>query len=614
MTTKEIFLDSLKTSKEEWQSLINTISNYNGIFKKWKIIILIKNNNIRFFIETKCSLPPIVNNLNKFQFKDSKKIKRIRSNLKIFNLISKSKNIIDLINYYEIKNKGNLKRIELEFIKIYTDKVISKVSIYTKYENIIKKEILPLVVPSNLLEVNFSDNKRYYIKKAPKYLEINKILHLLKTDNNKALLKVDTFPFIQGDFYLNQNNYNFDKHSIIVGSSGCGKSKLISLIISNIIKDSNQKNKYKFVVIDPHASLENDIGGLGKVIDFKTDLDSIDLFINSSEDTTSTAELLLDLLKSLISDQYNSKLERVLRHSIHLLLINKSFNFRNLRKLILDIEYREELINNNEELLPISVIDFFRTDFNDLKTKYYTEAISPVIAFIDEMEMLPVFNTEKSFKNLKDTIQENHLTLISLDRTKLGDKVTKTISGLIMQQLFMVMERKEIKEKIIFIIDEVPVIENKILSRYLSESRKYNLSLFLITQYFNQISEDLKNSIFANVSNYYIFRVSKLDAGILVDNFNMKLASDDTRENKMKLLTELNNRELIARIENNDILLPAFKGKTTDFKEIPRVIKKSIINEVKKEISQNKYINFNTTSNIKLSDILIKNSTKKGIE
>lgn len=614
MTTKEIFLDSLKTSKEEWQSLINTISNYNGIFKKWKIIILIKNNNIRFFIETKCSLPPIVNNLNKFQFKDSKKIKKIRSNLKILNLTSKSKNIIDLINYYEIKNKGNLKRIELEFIKIFTDKVISKVSIYTKKENIIKKEILPLVVPSYILEGNFSDNKRYYIKKAPKYLEINKILHLLKTDNNKALLKVDTFPFIQGDFYLNQNNYNFDKHSIIVGSSGCGKSKLISLIISNIIKDSNQKNKYKFVVIDPHASLENDIGGLGKVIDFKTDLDSIDLFINSSEDTTSTAELLLDLLKSLISDQYNSKLERVLRHSIHLLLISKSFNFRNLRKLILDIEYREELINNNEKLLPISVIDFFRTDFNDLKTKYYTEAISPVIAFIDEMEMLPVFNTEKSLKNLKETIQENYLTLISLDRTKLGDKVTKTISGLIMQQLFLVMERKEIKEKIIFIIDEVPVIENKILSRYLSESRKYNLSLFLITQYFNQISEDLKNSIFANVSNYYIFRVSKLDAGILVDNFNMKLASDDTRENKMKLLTELNNRELIARIENNDILLPAFKGKTIDFKEIPRVIKKSIINEVKKEVSQNKYINFKTTSNIKLSDILIKNSTKKGIE
>ena len=47
--------------------------------------------------------------------------------------------------------------------------------------------------------------------------------------------------------------------------------------------------------------------------------------------------------------------------------------------------------------------------------------------------------------------------------------------------------------------------------------------------------DELKNSIFANVSNYYIFRVSKLDANVLVDNFNMKIPLDDTRERKIKL-------------------------------------------------------------------------------
>ena len=39
-----------------------------------------------------------------------------------------------------------------------------------------------------------------------------------------------------------------------------------------------------------------------------------------------------------------TKLERVLRHSIHLLLADESFNFRNLRRLILDFEYRNDLI------------------------------------------------------------------------------------------------------------------------------------------------------------------------------------------------------------------------------------------------------------------------------
>ena len=418
---------------------------------------------------------------------------------------------------------------------------------------------------------------------------------------------------MQGNFYLNQNSYNFDKHSIVLGSSGCGKSKFISLLINNIYKNNNLNQKYKIVVIDPHASLENDIGGIGKVIDFKNTLDSIDLFINNNDDVISSTELLLELLKSLIADQYNSKLERVLRHSIHILLTNESFNFNNLRKLLLDLEYRNSLIKKLKYQLPISVIDFFLSDFNDLKTKSYEQSISPIIAFIDEMEMIPVFNEQETKKNLKSTIYDNFLTLFSLDRTKLGDKVTKTISGLVMQQLLTIIQKCEISEHIIFIVDEVAVIENPILSRFLSEARKYNLSLILAGQYFNQISENLKNSIFANVVNYYIFRVSKLDANVLVDNFNIKIPLDDTRERKVKILTELNNRECIVRIDSSGILLPAFKATTLNYNSIPRIknniqTKTTNSNNLPKE--KNK---FKIGNSVNLKDILISNSSSRKV-
>ena len=206
--------------------------------------------------------------------------------------------------------------------------------------------------------------------------------------------------------------------------------------------------------------------------------------------------------------------------------------------------------------------------------------------------------------------------MFSLDRTKLGDKVTKTISGLVMQQLLTIIGRREINEHIIFIVDEVAVVENPILSRFLSEARKYNLSLVLAGQYFSQISESLKESIFANVVNYYIFRVSKLDANILVDNFNMKIPLDDTRDRKIKLLTELNNRECIVRLDSNGILLPAFKGVTLNYTSIPR-IKRTIINNNKinnpNNLNKSK-TNFSLNSNVSLKDILISNSTnKKGV-
>ena len=612
--TFEIYLTKKFVSKEEWLELIRTISNYNGILRSWKIIITNDKNQIRYFVKTSCSLPPTINNLNSFILRPTQDIESPNYNYKSISLPKVESSIIDLINYSEIRNKGKLEYLEINFLKFYENKIKTKIYYYLSKNGTVKKCKVALPVPTNVLSVDFEGNKRYSYKKSPKYLEINKILHLLNTDYNNAILAVDTFPYLQGNFYLNQNSFSFDKHSIIFGSSGCGKSKFISLMINNINKSEFLKRKYKFVVIDPHAALENDIGGIGRVIDFKSTMDSIDLFINNNDDIVASTELLLDLFKSLIADQYNSKLERVLRHSIHLLLFNKSFNFNNLRKLILDLEYRTEIIKELKDDLPVSVLDFFLSDFNDIKTRSYGEAISPIIGFIDEMEMIPVFNQEQNNENLKNTIHDNFLTLFSLDRTKLGDKVTKTIAGLLMQQLLTIIQKHEIDEHIIFIIDEVAVVENPILSRYLSEARKYNLSLILAGQYFNQISDELRTSIFANVVNYFIFRVSKLDANILVDNFNMKIPLEDTKDAKTKLLTELNNRELIVRIDSNGILLPAFKCSTLDYTSIPRI--KSTTVESKSNNANN--INnpktvFSINTNVSLKDILISNSTSRKV-
>ena len=609
----EIYLAKKHTPKEEWMELIKTISDYNGFFFQWSIIVTTHQNQIRYFIRSRRSLPTTINNLQSFLLKQTDEVILPKPNITLLTCANSSDNLIDFINYSEIRNKGTLECFEIHFRKLSDDHIYSSTSFYLNKNNFIKKYKVLFAIPSNLLSVNFEGNKRFFYKGAPKYLDINKILHLLNTDANNALLKIDTFPYLQGDFYLNQNSFHFDKHSIILGASGCGKSKFISLFIHNIYKNDYLKLKYKVVVIDPHASLESDIGGLGKVIDFEHELDSINLFLNDSEDIISSTELLLDLFKSLMKDQYNSKLERVLRHTISLLLTDSSFHFQNLRKVLLDLEFRNNLIRKLKYQLPISVIDFFLTDFNELKTKSYGEAISPLIGFLDEMEMVPVFHEANLKEDLKDTIRDNFLTIFSLDRVKLGEKVTKTISGLIMQQLLTIIQQREIDEHIIFIIDEVAIVENPILCRYLSEARKYRLSVVLAGQYFHQISEELKNAIFANVFNYFIFRVSKQDALTLVDNFNMSIPLDNTKEKKVNLLTELNVRECVARIDSNDKLLPAFKAKTLDFQSIPRI---KVFRETVKNSTEAKFQKspkFQVSHGISLKNILVKTSSSRKV-
>ena len=611
----EIFLTKKSISSSEWVKFVHTISDYNGFLNNFNIIVVVEKGLVRYFVECDCTLPATINNLDGFILKSTGKIGLPKAMVSL-PFFGDDKDIINIVDYFKARKKGHITCFQFKFMKYSNDKIHCGAYLFYKKRREYKYKKILNCSYEKLLTVNFDNNKSYFYKKSPKYLDITKSLHLLKTDKANALLKVDTFPYLQGDFYLDQLNYDFNKHSVIFGSSGCGKSKFISLLIKNICKNRNLREKYKVVVIDPHAALENDIGGIGRVIDFKTVQDSIDLFVNKNGDAVSSTELLLDLFKTLISDQYNSKLERVLRHSIYLLLSCEKFNFTNLRKLLTEIDYRNELINSKKGDLPDSIVSFFLTDFSDLKTKSYSEAISPIIGFIDEMEMLPVFNNQQSSNNIESTVNRNFLTLFSLDSTRLGNKVTKMISGLVMQQILTMIQSYAVNKHIIFIIDEVAVVENPILCRFLSEARKYNLSLILAGQYFNQISSELKSSIFANVVNYYIFRVSRLDAEILADNFNIKIPLDDTKEYKVKLLSELNNRELVLRIANNGILLPAMKAKTLDYASIPRA-KQSHNNSQSIPTNNHdrelKRLNFSIGSSVNLKDVMKKNSSSRKV-
>lgn len=94
----------------------------------------------------------------------------------------------------------------------------------------------------------------------------------------------------------------------------------------------------------------------------------------------------------------------------------------------------------------------------------------------------------------------------------------------------------------------------------------------------------------------------------------MKIPLDDTHDRKIKLLSELNNRECIARVDVNGVLLPAFKAKTLEYTSIPRKKRKI---EIKKELNKNNGDNnkkrFSLDSNVNLKDILISNSTSRKV-
>jgi len=129
-----------------------------------------------------------------------------------------------------------------------------------------------------------------------------------------------------------------------------------------------------------------------------------------------------------------------------------------------------------------------------MQTRFYEIAIMPILVLIDELQFIPAFS-QRPQSNLVDDLRSNFLTCFSLNRIYLGDKATKLIAGLIIQQLFLIAQRNLISKKIILIIDEVSIVENESLIYILSEARKFNLSLVLSQQYLTQISQELLKGI-----------------------------------------------------------------------------------------------------------------------
>jgi len=577
----EILLTTNHVPEESWLSFFNMIGKLNGLFKYFDIYATTYLNEVRFFLVTNQLIPPILNSLGDFLIKRLDEYPELDFNyfpslFPYYIVTNKEKNLLDISDKMESRKGEKLVVSKMRFYFLGKERFFIKTSLFFQSGKLspLRKKKAFFAIPHYFFSIDFSIyNRFFYRKTANEYLDIQKTLPVFKSENSHALLKIDTFPYLSDSYYLSPFSYEFKKHSMIIGSSGTGKSKFVASYISEICQMQDPMFQAKVIVIDPHANLENDIGGIENscTLDFKTPEHSANLFMqNDSHDMIASVELMLSLFKTLMQDQYNSRLERVLRHSIHLLEANKSLNFSNLRKLLLDMDYRNSLISKEQTSLPDSIINFFFTDFNELKSKSYQEAISPIIAFLDEMELLPVFQEKYDLLGIKQIIEDHNLTIFSLDQATLGEKVTKTISGLVMQQVWELVKAHTYSEPIILVIDEVSVVENPILSRLLSEARKYNLSVILIQQYFGQISEELRKSIFANVSNFYVFRVSKADALLLENNLQINVAVHNSYKIRLKILTELKNRECIARISQNGVLLPAFKGKTLDFTPIPR--------------------------------------------
>lgn len=576
--TFEIYILSDELTVEQWQKLYKALLSYLGILGTFSIVWQCTDNVVRYFVRANkdlgslsnaidgCLLRPVPNDII---------TQPKATGTEHFVQFSPGSNLLDMKEKRLVKKSRDLQFATFDVRSLTYENAAVSCNLFFEAPGktwIVAHKIMTSL-PAQLLAVNFTTNTHYLKKTVPKYLNIEKSVHMLSSENVNALFEVDTFPYFSKPYYLNITSYEFDKHSFIIGASGSGKSKFISLFVDRLQKASAIAMNYRIIVIDPHASLADDFEHIEnkKVINFGEE--SAELFSGTSSDISAATELTGTLLKSLMSSSANAKTDRLLRFSLYVLFTSQAMSLGNLKRFLTEVELRSQILDHVKGFVPDNIAHFFGADFNEMRTKYYEETISPIVSLVDEMQMQPALVGEGEL-SLSKTIEENFLTVFSLNKVSMGEKVVKTVAGLLIQQVFLLAQARVFNQRVILIIDEVSVVQNPALSQILSEARKFNLTVVLTQQYFGQIEKDLQDAIFTNVYNYYTFKVSEEDARALEGNLNIELPKEiveaeagkrlNEQDIRVKIMTELHPRECLARVLANGQVSPAIKVRTLD--------------------------------------------------
>ena len=156
----EIYLTSQFVKSEEWLKLILKISKINGKLGHWNLWIHIENNDIRYFVEIKRMLPPILGELGEFLIKKTDMILR-EENVQIgmpYILIDNDKALVDVYDKFDTRKLQKIRNVKITFFTYKHDNYLSTTHFYLKNEDgkIIKRKVFWNSAIYKFISVDFS--------------------------------------------------------------------------------------------------------------------------------------------------------------------------------------------------------------------------------------------------------------------------------------------------------------------------------------------------------------------------------------------------------------------------------------------------------------------------
>ncbi len=367
----------------------------------------------------------------------------------------------------------------------------------------------------------------------------------------------------KGKVYLEQKQ--FQKHTYLIGKTGMGKTSILyTMLMDRIWKG------YGVALIDPHGDLfklvyKNVPGHRRKDIVIYNPTDITNDFgfnlLHYDRNFPEQQSFVIGELMDVFASIYDLKavggpmfelfftnamklIMEVLGDKATLLDFERYFYDSTFRSYILfkskNKRSREILLNLEKQHGEHSFEDF---------APYITSKINRITEnyFIKRTICDPDKNVD-----FRDLIDSNKILLVSLNQGRMGKEAVRFVGRMLSNQIFLAAyTREDIPENqrkdFTLFIDEFQNFTGKNVIAALSEMRKYRLQLVLANQNFEQLDDQMVNTILANAGSLIAGAVAPKDAERIAPFFQPDITKEAIVQMdsfKFLVATQLNKRFL----------------------------------------------------------------------
>ncbi|MCW3159666.1 type IV secretory system conjugative DNA transfer family protein [Chryseobacterium oryctis] len=308
---------------------------------------------------------------------------------------------------------------------------------------------------------------------------------------------------------------DLERHAVITGKSGSGKTELMKALFMQIQKHTHEKQQASLVFLDVHGDVTESLLTLRlnqqkpeRLIyiepSFSRDkVPSINPFYHKISDPV-TADLMCQqfckAFMELMGDAGLSlHMEVLLKPCLYVLMSNGNFGLSNLLDFF-DDNRNEELIELGKKSSHHTYRVFFESAFSNKKYALTKLSIySRLQSLLNHYVFYQMLNGKPTI-DWEKALNEGKVILINLSKGKIGEQSSKALGKLIAATLLSITLKRafqpESKRKKTFLfVDEFHNFASETFETIFSESRKYCLFLVCASQAMTQFPVSLRDMI-----------------------------------------------------------------------------------------------------------------------